>query len=91
MVGIRFIAVGLITVISIFITLDVQAAEKKALVGGRLIDGLLGPPIANSVILVEGESIVAVGTTATLDVLACQDDEGLGQVGHGHDGQVLER
>ncbi len=56
-----------------------------------MIDGLLGPPIANSVILVEGESIVAVGTTATLDVLACQDDESLGQVGHGHDGQVLER
>ncbi len=70
MVGIRFIAVGLITVISIFITLDVQAAEKKALVGGRLIDGLLGPPIANSVILVEGESIVAVGTIATLEVPA---------------------
>ena len=35
MVGIRFFALGLITVISIFITLDVQAAEKKALVGGR--------------------------------------------------------
>lgn len=70
MVGIRFFALGLITVISIFITLDVQAAEKKALVGGRLIDGLLGPPIANSVILVEGESIVAVGTTATLEVPA---------------------
>ena len=70
MVGIRFIALGLITVISIFITLDVQAAEKKALVGGRLIDGLLGPPIANSVILVEGESIVAVGTIATLEVPA---------------------
>ena len=70
MVGIRFIALGLIMVISVFMTLDVQAAEKKALVGGRLIDGLLGPPIANSVILVEGESIVAVGTIATLEVPA---------------------
>ena len=70
MVGIRFIALGLIMVISVFITLDVQAADKKALVGGRLIDGLLGLPIANSVILVEGESSVAVGTTATLEVPA---------------------
>lgn len=46
------------------------AAEKKALVGGRLIDGLLGPPIANSVILIDGDTIEAVGTTDTLDIPA---------------------
>ncbi|MBT8084592.1 MAG: amidohydrolase family protein [Woeseia sp.] len=45
-----------------------MAAEKKALVGGRLIDGLLAPPIANSVILVDGERIEAVGTVDTLPV-----------------------
>ena len=44
------------------------SAEKTALVGGRLIDGLLGRPIANSVILVDGDKIEAVGTTATLPV-----------------------
>ena len=44
------------------------AADKKALVGGRLIDGLLGAPIANSVILVDGESIEAVGTVETMAV-----------------------
>jgi imidazolonepropionase-like amidohydrolase len=45
-----------------------DAAGKKALVGGRLIDGLLGPPIANSVILVDGDRIEAVGTVETLPV-----------------------
>jgi len=47
-----------------------QAAEQKALVGGRLIDGLLGRPIANSVILVDGDTIKAVGTVDTLPVPA---------------------
>ena len=45
-----------------------SAVGKQALVGGRLIDGLLGPPIANSVILIDGEIIEAVGTTETLPV-----------------------
>ena len=44
------------------------ATDKKALVGGRLIDGLLGAPIANSVILVDGDKIEAVGTVETLPV-----------------------
>ena len=47
-----------------------SAADRQALVGGRLIDGLLGAPIADSVILVDGDSIVAVGTVDTLDVPA---------------------
>ena len=45
-----------------------EADGKKALVGGRLIDGLLGPPIANSVILIDGDRIEAVGTVDTLPV-----------------------
>lgn len=44
------------------------SAQKKALVGGRLIDGFGGPPLANSVILVDGERITAVGTVGSLAI-----------------------
>ena len=37
------------------------AAPMKALVGGRLIDGYGGPPLENSVVLIEGDRIKAVG------------------------------
>jgi imidazolonepropionase-like amidohydrolase len=40
----------------------------KALVGGTLIDGFGGRPIRNSVILVEGPRITAVGTVGSLAV-----------------------
>lgn len=43
-------------------------APVKALVGGRLIDGFGGPPLANSVILIEGERIKAVGQVGSLAV-----------------------
>jgi imidazolonepropionase-like amidohydrolase len=46
-----------------------QASSRPlALVGGTLIDGFGGPPIANSVILVSGERITAVGQVGTLAV-----------------------
>src|SRR5688500_16477450 len=47
-----------------------QAPAKgvKALVGGTLIDGYGGPPLRNSVIIVEGERIKAVGQVGTLAV-----------------------
>jgi len=38
-----------------------QSSSLKALVGGRLVDGFGGAPIPNSVILIEGERIKAVG------------------------------
>ena len=38
-----------------------QAASIKALMGGRLIDGYGGPPLENSVVLIEGDRIKAVG------------------------------
>jgi imidazolonepropionase-like amidohydrolase len=44
------------------------AADQKALVGGRLVDGYGGRPIANSVILIQGDSIEAVGSIDTLAV-----------------------
>jgi imidazolonepropionase-like amidohydrolase len=44
------------------------AAQRKALVGGTLIDGYGGPPIPNSVILIDGEKISAVGQLGILPV-----------------------
>ncbi len=45
-----------------------QRAPVKALTGGRLIDGFGGKPIANSVILIEGDRIKAVGQVGTLTI-----------------------
>ena len=50
-----------------------DAAELKALVGGTLIDGFGAPPIRNSVILIEGERITAVGQLDTLPVPAAAE------------------
>ena len=58
----------LVAVCMLFMAVQAAAGEKKALVGGRLIDGLLGQPIADSVILIDGDRIEAVGTVDTLPV-----------------------
>ena len=42
----------------------------RALVGGTLIDGYGGPPLRNSVVLIEGERIKAVGQVGALAVPA---------------------
>ncbi|MFA0963794.1 amidohydrolase family protein [Roseivirga sp. BDSF3-8] len=47
---------------------DSHAQERKALVGGTLVDGFGGTPIQNSVILIEGEKIKAVGTQGSLEI-----------------------
>jgi imidazolonepropionase-like amidohydrolase len=70
MSGIRSFVVLLLAVFTIIASYPADAADKKALVGGRLIDGLLGTPIANSVILIDGETIEAIGTVDTLEVPA---------------------
>lgn len=44
------------------------AAEKKALVGGTLVNGLGSTPIQDSVILIDGEIIEQVGTVDSLPV-----------------------
>ena len=53
-------------------TLAVQSARPpaatKALVGGTLVDGFGGPPIQNSVVLIAGEKIAAVGRVGQLAV-----------------------
>ena len=46
----------------------VAAGPVKALTGGRLIDGFGGPPLANSVILIEGERITAIGQVGSLAI-----------------------
>ncbi len=45
-----------------------QARPPVALVGGTLIDGFGGAPLRNSVVLVQGERITAVGQVGTLAV-----------------------
>ncbi|MGH9532189.1 MAG: amidohydrolase family protein, partial [Terriglobales bacterium] len=47
-----------------------QKPKVKALVGGTLIDGFGGKPLRNSVVLIEGERIKAVGQVGTLAVPA---------------------
>ena len=45
-------------------------AATVALVGGTLVDGYGGPPLADSVVLVEGERIVAVGRAGEVRIPA---------------------
>lgn len=47
-----------------------HAQDKTALVGGRLIDGFGHAPIQDSVILIDGDTITAVGTVESLAVPA---------------------
>jgi len=58
---------SLLILIAITIS-SLSFGQKKALVGGTLIDGFGNQPIRNSVILIEGEKIVAVGTTDNIEV-----------------------
>lgn len=45
-----------------------QEVKIKALVGGTLIDGFGSTPIKNSVVLIEGEKIMAVGTVDSMEI-----------------------
>jgi imidazolonepropionase-like amidohydrolase len=54
---------GVLIFVSIALT-----AQKEALVGGTLIDGFGGQPIYNSVILIDGEKITAVGHQGNLQI-----------------------
>jgi imidazolonepropionase-like amidohydrolase len=45
-----------------------SAGQLKALVGGTLIDGFGGRPLRNSVVIIEGERISAVGQVGSLTV-----------------------
>lgn len=55
----------------IFLALLISAnvfAQTKALVGGTLIDGYGGKPLLNSVIIIEGERIKAIGTVGNIEI-----------------------
>ena len=51
-------------------TLPAQSSNQLAIGGGMLIDGHEGVPIQNSVVLVEGDRIVHVGTVSDTEVPA---------------------
>lgn len=51
----------------VFISLT-TFAQTKALVGGTLIDGYGGKPLLNSVIIIEGERIKAIGTVGNIEI-----------------------
>ena len=52
----------------LFFFATASAQQIKALVGGTLIDGYGGKPIRNSVIVIEGERIKAIGQVGTLQI-----------------------
>src|SRR5215475_13852443 len=65
------LALGLIVLSFVTATtpsVEAQAGNVKALVGGTLIDGFGSTPIRNSVVIIEGEKIKAVGQVGSLAV-----------------------
>ncbi|MBV7264603.1 amidohydrolase family protein [Erythrobacter ani] len=70
----RTFGIALLAVLSQLIAFPALASEdnvfatKKALVGGTLVDGLGGAPIYDSVVLVDGNTIVDIGTVDSLAV-----------------------
>jgi imidazolonepropionase-like amidohydrolase len=68
-IAVRVAAAALLAATVLAAASQAQApATVKALVGGTLIDGFGGRPLRNSVILIEGARISAVGTVSTLPV-----------------------
>jgi imidazolonepropionase-like amidohydrolase len=63
---------SLFLIIFLFTLLSIQAQSRniKALVGGTLIDGFGSKPLRNSVIIIEGERIKAVGQVGSLAIPA---------------------
>lgn len=52
----------------IFFLISQPYAQTTALVGGTLIDGFGGDPIRNSVIIINGERIEAIGAVGTIEI-----------------------
>jgi len=52
------------------IAVSSQENKPKALVGGTLIDGFGSTPIQNSIIIIEGEKIKAIGTVGAIEIPA---------------------
>jgi imidazolonepropionase-like amidohydrolase len=58
----------LMILLALLLSLKAQTGEVKALVGGMLIDGFKDQPIQNSVVIIEGERIKAVGQVGQLPI-----------------------
>jgi imidazolonepropionase-like amidohydrolase len=61
-------SLGLTLGCAVLLAAAAGAGELKALVGGTLVDGFGSTPIRNSVVLIDGERIQAVGTVDSLPV-----------------------
>ena len=59
---------GVFLALAVILSANVLAQEKRALVGGTLINGLGSTPLQDSVILISGDMIEKVGTIETLPV-----------------------
>lgn len=54
--------------LALFCITTTAFAQRKALVGGTLIDGYGGKPILNSVVIINGETIEQVGRIGEIDI-----------------------
>jgi imidazolonepropionase-like amidohydrolase len=73
----RIAQIGIVLAAAVAVWIGAQAAQQKpatppvlALVGGQLIDGYGGPPLENSVIIVRGNKVEAVGRVGELAIPA---------------------
>lgn len=57
-------------ILFLILSVPVSAQDIKALVGGTLIDGFGGPPIHNSVVIVQGKKIIQVGRVGEVKIPA---------------------
>ena len=64
----KFTAMRILTLCLLLILSLSLTAQKKALVGGTLIDGFGGEPLKNSVIIIEGDKIIKVGQVGTVEI-----------------------
>jgi imidazolonepropionase-like amidohydrolase len=62
------VVLGVLFVLFVLGPTPATAAPLKALVGGRLIDGHGGTPLENSVVLIEGDRIKAVGRVGEVPI-----------------------
>ncbi len=59
-----------VVLLALLVQLSVDAAEIKALVGGMLVDGFKDQPIQNSVVIIRGDKIAAVGKQGEVEIPA---------------------
>jgi imidazolonepropionase-like amidohydrolase len=58
----------IIFALSLLLIANCISAQRKALVGGTLVDGYGGKPILNSVVIINGETIEKVGRVGEVDI-----------------------